>query len=54
MYGTDMRSAELVSLRVKDIDFGSHNIFVRGGKGDRDDDAITTEAYADCMGRKSG
>ena len=56
MYGTGMRSAELLSLRVKDIDFGSNYIFVRGSKGNRDDDAITitTEACADCMGRKSG
>ena len=36
MYGTGMRSAELLSLRVKDIDFGSSNIFVRAGKGNKD------------------
>lgn len=36
MYGTGVRSAELLSLRVKDIDFGSNNIFVRGGKGNKD------------------
>lgn len=36
MYGTGLRKAELLSLRVKDIDFGSNNIFVRGGKGDKD------------------
>jgi len=36
MYGTGLRSAELLSLRVKDIDFGSNNIFVRGGKGNKD------------------
>ncbi|WP_237063612.1 integron integrase [Microbulbifer zhoushanensis] len=36
MYGTGLRSAELLSLRVKDIDFGSNNIYVRAGKGNRD------------------
>ena len=36
MYGTGMRKAELLSLRIKDIDFGSANIFVRGGKGNKD------------------
>ncbi len=36
MYGTGLRSAELLSLRVKDIDFESNNIFVRSGKGDKD------------------
>ncbi|USD20466.1 integron integrase [Microbulbifer variabilis] len=36
MYGSGLRSAELLSLRIKDIDFDSNNIFVRGGKGDKD------------------
>jgi integron integrase len=36
LYGTGLRSAELLSLRIKDIDFGSNNIFVRGGKGNKD------------------
>lgn len=36
MYGTGLRSAELLSLRVKDIDFGSNNVFVRAGKGNKD------------------
>jgi len=36
MYGTGLRSAELLSLRVKDIDFGSNNVYVRSGKGGKD------------------
>ncbi|WP_305080648.1 phage integrase N-terminal SAM-like domain-containing protein [Microbulbifer sediminum] len=36
LYGAGLRSAELLSLRVKDIDFGSNNIFVRAGKGNKD------------------
>lgn len=36
MYGTGLRQAELLSLRVKDIDFGSNNVIVRSGKGGKD------------------
>lgn len=36
LYGTGMRLLEVLSLRVKDIDFGRREITVRGGKGDRD------------------
>ena len=36
LYGSGLRSAELLSLRVKDVDFGSCNIIVRSGKGDKD------------------
>lgn len=36
MYGAGLRQAEVLSLRVKDIDFDSRNIFVRGGKGNKD------------------
>ncbi|MEZ5528424.1 MAG: integron integrase [Porticoccaceae bacterium] len=36
MYGSGLRSAELLSLRIKDIDFGSNNIIVRSGKGGKD------------------
>ena len=36
MYGTGLRSAELLSLRIKDIDFDSNNILVRSGKGNKD------------------
>ena len=36
MYGTGVRKAELLSLRIKDIDFDSNLIIVRSGKGDKD------------------
>lgn len=36
LYGTRMRLLEGLRLRVKDVDFGAHQITVRGGKGDRD------------------
>jgi integrase len=35
MYGTGLRNAELLFLRIKDVDFGSNNIFVRAGKGNK-------------------
>ncbi|WP_298207842.1 integron integrase [Acidovorax sp.] len=36
LYGTGMRLAEGLSLRVKDVDFDRHVIVVRSGKGDKD------------------
>ncbi len=35
-YGSGLRNAELLALRVKDIDFQSCLVTVRGGKGDKD------------------
>lgn len=36
LYGTGMRLAECLSLRVQDIDFGANQIVVRDGKGGKD------------------
>lgn len=36
LYGTGMRLMEGLRLRVKDIEFASHIIIVRAGKGDKD------------------
>ncbi|MBM3840759.1 MAG: integron integrase [Verrucomicrobia bacterium] len=36
LYGSGLRLMECVRLRVKDVDFGAHQIVVRGGKGDKD------------------
>jgi integron integrase len=36
MYGTGMRLMECLGLRVKDVDFGSDEILIRQGKGDKD------------------
>jgi hypothetical protein len=36
MYGTGMRLMECLRLRVKDTDFGSGEILIRRGKGDKD------------------
>ncbi len=36
MYGTGLRMAEALQLRVKDLDFDHRSIIVRSGKGDKD------------------
>lgn len=36
LYGAGMRVLECLQLRVKDIDFGNHQILVRSGKGNKD------------------
>jgi integron integrase len=36
LYGSGLRQAECLSLRIKDIDFGMNEIIVRQGKGDKD------------------
>lgn len=33
LYGAGLRLQECVSLRVKDVDFGTRQLFVRRGKG---------------------
>jgi len=39
LYGSGLRLMECLRLRVKDIDFGNHQIIVRDGKGE--DDRVT-------------
>ena len=36
LYGSGLRLMECLRLRVKDIDFGNHQIIVRDGKGEKD------------------
>ncbi|MBQ0798518.1 MAG: phage integrase N-terminal SAM-like domain-containing protein [Porticoccaceae bacterium] len=45
MYGTGMRKAELLSLRIKDIDFSSNSIFVIYGKGSLNAHPTTLHKY---------
>jgi integron integrase len=43
LYGSGMRLLEALRLRVKDVDFGTNQITVRGGKGDRDRHTVLPE-----------
>lgn len=46
LYGSGLRLAECLRLRVKDIDFENHQIVVRGGKGDDDRYTILPDSVA--------
>lgn len=52
LYGSGMRSAELLSLRVKDIDFGSNNIIVRSGKGNKDRSTMLPQRLVPALERQ--
>lgn len=43
MYGTGLRVAEAMALRVQDVDFGQRLISVRNGKGGKDRSALLPE-----------
>ena len=45
MYGSGLRTAEVCSLRVKDIDFDMKQIVVREGKGLRDRVTLLQQGY---------
>lgn len=47
LYGTGMRLMECVRLRIKDVDFTSGTITVRGGKGDKDRVTVLPETLRD-------
>lgn len=36
LYGSGLRLLECLRLRIQDVDFGQRQIYVRGGKGDKD------------------
>ena len=44
LYGSGLRIIECLRLRVKDIDFGNHQILVRDGKGEDDRSTILPES----------
>lgn len=49
LYGTGMRLAELLKLRVKDIDFERNQIIVRDGKGDKDRAVMLPKRLRDAL-----
>lgn len=50
MYGSGLRQAECLNLRVKDIDFGMHEIIVRQGKGGKDRRTLLPASITDELG----
>jgi len=51
LYGSGLRLMECVRLRVKDLDFGQHQIVVRDGKGLKDRITILPDALVDPLKR---
>lgn len=47
MYGTGMRVSEVVSLRVKDIDFDNDQIYIRRSKGAKDRTTVLPDSLRD-------
>jgi integrase len=53
LYGSGLRLMEAARLRVKDIDFDSNLIFVRGGKGDKDRSTMLPEFVREQLFQKA-
>jgi integrase len=51
-YGTGLRSAKLLSPRIKDVDFDSNNIFVRAGKGNKDRTTLLPQGLIESIKRQ--
>jgi integron integrase len=51
LYGSGLRLLESLQLRAKDVDFGSNEIVVRSGKGDRDRRTMLPVALRDVLRR---
>ena len=48
LYGSGLRVTECLRLRVKDLDFGNHQLLIRDGKGEKDRITILPDSlYAD-------
>jgi len=52
-YGAGLRVSEVVSLKVKDVNFGEKILYIRHAKGDRDRITILPEKLLNEMGRFS-
>ena len=47
LYGSGLRLMECLQLRVKDLDFGNHQIVVRDGKGEKDRVSILPDSVVE-------
>jgi integron integrase len=52
IYGAGLRISEVVTLRIKDIDFEMNQIVVRSGKGDKDRITLLPEACSSHLKRQ--
>ncbi len=52
LYGAGLRLLECCRLRVKDVDFASHQLTIRSGKGDKDRPAILPAAAEPALRRQ--
>ena len=51
LYGSGLRLMELLRLRVKDVNFDSHQLFVRDGKGAKDRATMLPTSLTEPLGR---
>jgi integron integrase len=51
LYGAGLRLLECAHLRIKDVDFATHRIVVRAGKGDRDRVTMLPDAVTPALAR---
>jgi len=49
MYGSGLRANEVITLRVKDIDFESHRLVVENGKGGKDRVTLLPKVLAELL-----
>lgn len=49
LYGSGLRLMECIRLRIQDVDFGLHKIFVRAGKGGKDRVTILPNNISDTL-----
>jgi integron integrase len=54
LYGSGLRLMECLRLRVKDLDFGNHQIIVRDGKGQNDRTTILPDSIVPSLKRQLG
>ncbi len=52
LYGSGLRLTECMRLRVKDIDFGNHQIVIRDGKGEDDRVTILPDSLVPALKRQ--
>jgi len=52
LYGTGMRLMEALRLRIKDVDFGRHEITIRDGKGGKDRRTMLPRSLAEALHRE--